>query len=106
VERSDEVPLEFDAAKIVARVQGRGGWFREGKRQLEQHRWRHEDLIPRSRSERLLLAAERLQADAEVERRANEAYQHYRATARDRLRSAAGRSGGPASDRRRCRPGR
>jgi transposase len=84
-ERSEEVPLEFDAAKIVARVQGREGWLREGKRQLEQHRWRHPDPIPRSRTERLLLAAERLEADAEVERRANEAYQHYRATARDRL---------------------
>jgi hypothetical protein len=84
-ERSEEVPLEFDAAKIVARVQGREGWLREGKRQLEQHRWRQPDPIPRSRTERLLLAAERLEADAQVERRANEAYQHYRATARDRL---------------------
>jgi transposase len=84
-ERSEEVRLEFDAAKIVARVQGREGWLREGKRQLEQHRWRHPDPIPRSRTERLLLAAERLEADAGVERRANEAYQHYRATARDRL---------------------
>jgi hypothetical protein len=85
LERSEGVPLEFDAAKIVARVQGREGWLREGKRQLERHRWRHPDPTPRSRRERLLLAAERLEADAEVERRANEAYQHYRATARDRL---------------------
>ena len=35
----------------------------------------------RSRRERLLLTAERLDG----ERRANEAYEHYRATARDRL---------------------
>jgi hypothetical protein len=50
--------------------------------------------LSRSRRERLLLAAERLEADAEVERRANEAYQHYRATARDRLgRRVAGRPG-------------
>jgi Transposase DDE domain len=83
-ERSEEA-LEFDAAKIVARVQGREGWLREGKRQLEQHRWRHPDPIPRSRRERLLLAAERLEGELGVERRANEAYQHYRATARDRL---------------------
>jgi transposase len=82
---SDEVPLEFDAAKIVARVQGREGWLREGKRQLEQHRWRHPDPIPRSRRARLLLAAERLEFDLAVERRANDAYQHYRASARDRL---------------------
>jgi transposase len=80
-----EVPLEFDAARIVARTQGREGWSREGKRQLEQHRWRHPDPILRSRHERLLLVAERLEAELDVERRANEAYEHYRATARDRL---------------------
>jgi transposase len=84
-EACEEVPLEFDAERIVARTQGREGWLREGRRQLEQHRWRHPDPISSSRRERLLLAAERLEADAEVERRANEAYQHYRATARDRL---------------------
>jgi transposase len=84
-EAAEEVPLEFDAAKIVARVQGREGWLREGKRQLEQHRWRHPDPIPRARRERLLLAAERLEAELDTERRANEAYEHYRATARDRL---------------------
>jgi transposase len=84
-EKAAEVPLEFDAAKIVARTQGREGWPREGKRQLERHRWRHPDPIPRARVERLLLAAERLEAELEVERRANEAYEHYRATARDRL---------------------
>jgi transposase len=92
-EACEEVPLEFDAGRIVARTQGREGWLREGKRQLEQHRWRHPDPIPRSRPGRLLLAAERLEGDAEVERRANEAYEHYRATARDRLgRRVAGRT--------------
>ena len=84
-EGSEEVPLEFDAERIVARTQGREGWSREGKRQLEQRRWRHPDPISRSRPERLLLAAERLEAELEVERRANEAYEDYRATARDRL---------------------
>jgi hypothetical protein len=69
----------------VARVQGREGWLREAKRQLEQHRWRHPDPILRSRPERLLLAAERLETDLEVERRASETYERYRATARDRL---------------------
>jgi hypothetical protein len=34
-EDSEEVPLELDAARIVARTQGREGWLREGKRQLE-----------------------------------------------------------------------
>jgi transposase len=85
VETSEEVALELDAERIVARTQGREGWLREGKRQLEAHRWRHPDPISRSRRERLLLAAERLEGDLDVERRANEAYEHYRATARDTL---------------------
>src|SRR4051812_18850161 len=83
---ADGVALELDADEIVGRGrQGRDAWLREGKRQLEQHRWENPDPIPRSRGERLLLAAERLGSDLDVERRANEAYQHYRATARDRL---------------------
>jgi transposase len=82
----DEVSLELDANEIVGRGrQGRDAWLREGKRQLEQHRWENRDPIPRSRGERLLLSAERLGSDLDVERRANEAYEHYRATARDRL---------------------
>jgi transposase len=89
----DEVPLELDANEIVGRGrQGRDAWLREGKRQLEQHRWEKPDPISRSRGERLLLAAERLQSDLEVERRANEAYEHYRATARDRLGRRPGRA--------------
>jgi hypothetical protein len=53
---SGKVPLEFDAERIVARTQGREGWLREGRRELEPHRWRHPDPIVRSRRERLLLA--------------------------------------------------
>jgi hypothetical protein len=84
-EASGELALRFDAERIVARTQGREGWLREGRRQLEQHHWRHPDPIRRSRHERLLLAAERLEAELDTERRANEAYEHNRATARDRL---------------------
>jgi hypothetical protein len=84
--RTDEVALELNASEIVGRGrQGRDAWLREGKRQLEQHRWENPDPIPRSRGERLLVSAERLGSDLDVERRANEAYEHYRATARDRL---------------------
>ena len=85
-EATDEAPLELDAKEIVGHGrQGRDAWLREGKRQLEQHRWNNPDPIPRSRGERLLLAAERLQADHDVECRSNAAYEQYRATARDRL---------------------
>jgi hypothetical protein len=85
-EPEPEMGLELEAKTIVGRGrQGRDAWLREGKRQLEQHRWEHPDPIPRSRRERLLLAAERLQADHDVEWRSNAAYEQYRATARDRL---------------------
>jgi transposase len=85
-EESEEVPLELHAKDIVGHGrQGRDAWLREGKRQLEQHRWQHPDRIPRGRPGRLLLAAERLQSDHDVECRSNAAYEHYRATARDRL---------------------
>jgi transposase len=80
-----EVPLELDATEIVGHGrQGRDAWLREGKRQLEQHRWDNPDPIPRSRKQRLLLAAERLESDLDVERRSNEAYEAYRAQGRMR----------------------
>ena len=72
----------FDAERIVARVQGREGWLRDARRQLEQQRWEDPDPVPRSREERLLLAAERLEDDLEAERRGNEAYERYRADGR------------------------
>ena len=84
-EAPEEVALELDRERIVARVQGRERWLREAKRQLERHRWRRADPIARSRSERLVLAAERLEGDLDVERRANEAYGRFRVSARDRL---------------------
>ena len=95
-ETSTELALRLDASEIVGR--GRGGrdaWPREAKRQLEQHRWEHPDPIRRARAERLLLAAERLETDLDVERRANEAYEHYRATARDRLGRRLGKQPSP-----------
>ena len=51
------------------------GWLREANRQLEQHRWEDPDPIARSREERLLLAAERLEDDLSAERAGNEAYE-------------------------------
>jgi hypothetical protein len=91
--------FEFDAERIVARVQGREGWLRDAKRQLEQRRWQEPDPISRSRTERLLLAAERLllaaerlDADLDAERRGNEAYEEY--WARGRMKDGR-RFGGP-----------
>jgi len=72
----------FDTKRIVARVQGREGWPREARRQLEQHRFTHPEPVPRSRSERLLIAAWRLEEDLEADRRANAAYEYYKAHGR------------------------
>ena len=86
-----EPEFEFDEERIVARTQGREGWLREA-RQLEQHRWQQADPIPRSRTERLLLGAERLEVDLGAECRGNEAYEQFK----ERRRAAGGRwVGGP-----------
>ena len=56
--------FEFNTERIVARGQGREGWVREARRQLEQRRWQAPDPVPRGRAERLLLAAERMEEDS------------------------------------------
>ena len=78
------VELEFDAKRIVARTQGREGWPREARRQLERHRWQHPDPIGRARIARLLLAAERLEDELDAERRAHTAYEEFK----ERLRKS------------------
>jgi transposase len=77
-----EGEFEFEAERIVARVQGREGWLRDARRQLEQRRWQDPDAISRSRPERLLFSAERLEGDLDAERAGNEAYEEYRAQGR------------------------
>src|SRR5207302_5986613 len=85
-EELSEPELVFDEERIVARTQGREGWLREARHQLERHRWQQPDPVPRSRAERLLLAAERLENDLAAERRANEAYERFK----ERRRAAGG----------------
>jgi transposase len=80
---SPGVKIELDSEVIVARTQGREGWLREARHQLDEHRRREAKPIARSRAERLLEAERRLQQDLAVERDANEAYEHYRAHGRD-----------------------
>jgi transposase len=77
------VKVELDSDVIVPRIQGREGWLREARRQLDEHRRRQAEPIARSRAERLLQSERRLEQDLEVERHANEAYEHYRAHGRD-----------------------
>ena len=78
-----EVKMELDSEVIVPRIQGRDGWLLEARRQLDEHRCREAKPIVRSRAERLLESERRMAQDLEVERAANEAYEHYRAHGRD-----------------------
>jgi transposase len=71
--------LELDPAVIVARVQGRQGWLREAKRQLDTRRQQDPRPVPRSRVGRLLVGEQKLQEDLAVEREANDAYEAWRA---------------------------
>ncbi len=81
--RSESSPAPRDA---------RAGCARQSARQRAT-RCQHPDAILRSRPGRLALAAERLAADLEVERRANEAYERFRESYRDRLgRRPSGRT--------------
>ena len=76
---------EIDPQRSVTREGGRREWLREGRRELERHREQARRAIPRDRDERLLDAAHRLGENHEVELAANQAYEHWRATARDTL---------------------
>jgi len=79
----EEVAYEFDTERIVARGQGRQGWTREARRQLEQRRSEQADPVPRSREDRLLAAGERLEAERDAHIAANRAYEDYRQNGRD-----------------------
>ena len=68
----------FDVERIVARVQGRVGWLREARRQQDRQRWQTAGPVPRSRAERLRLAAVWLEDDLAAEERGNTAYEAFR----------------------------
>jgi transposase len=71
--RGDELPPE------LATEQGRRGWLREAKRRLEERRAAEARPVPKSRPERLHEGKRRLEEEHDVHRRANAAYEAYRA---------------------------
>jgi hypothetical protein len=75
---AQRVALAFDQEQIVARDQGRGGWLRDARRQLDDHRQEISRPVPRSRMGRLLAGEQRLVEDLAVECEANAAYEAYR----------------------------
>ena len=73
-EACEELPLEFDAGRIVARTRGRGGPVAGGRAPARAASLaRHRDPIPRSRPG--AAAAGGRAGELEVERRANQAYE-------------------------------
>jgi hypothetical protein len=75
--RGDELPEHLSTS------QGRRGWLREAKRQLDEERAKDAKPVPRSRPARLKEAKRRLEEELWVESRANAAYEHYRVHGRD-----------------------
>jgi transposase len=75
--RGDELPEQLSTS------QGRRGWLREAKRQLDEERAKQARPVPRSRPARLKEAKRRLEEELWVESRANTAYEDYRVNGRD-----------------------
>ena len=71
--RGDELPPE------LATPEGRQRWLRDARRRLDARRAEEARPVARSRAKRLLEAKRRLEENLEVERRANAAYEAYRA---------------------------
>ncbi len=71
--------LRLEAEEIVDRSSGRRNWLRAARQQLDRHRALETRPVRLSRIERLLEAERRLSEELEVEHRANEAYEAYRA---------------------------
>jgi transposase len=89
--RGDELPEHLSTS------QGRRGWLREAKRQLDEERAKEARPVPRSRPARLKEAKRRLEEELWVESRANAQYEHYRVHARDSRGRRLGASPTPYS---------
>jgi transposase len=72
--RGDELPPHLSTHG------GRRAWLRDAKRRHEERRAQEARPVPRSREKRLAEGKRRLEEDLEVERRANAAYEAYRAS--------------------------
>ena len=71
--------LRLEAAEIVDRSSGRRNWLRAARQQLDRHPALETRPVHLARIARLLEAERRLSQELEVEHRANEAYEAYRA---------------------------
>ena len=67
----------------VLRRAGRREWFRVARAELEAHRAQQRQPIARDREDRLIDALDRFEENQRVDLAANEAYERWRASARD-----------------------
>ena len=95
-EESVEKPPSMPRGRAVD--QGRRGWHREARQRLDERREREARPIPRSREARLVESKRRLEQELVAERKANEAYEAYRA--RGISRDGRRFGGGPPSPHR------
>jgi len=71
--------VELDLERLVNGPEGRRGWIRDARDQLEEHRAANPRPVPKSRRERLLVGRRRLEEEHQVLLDANAAYEAYRA---------------------------
>jgi Transposase DDE domain len=87
-DQEPEQEVVVDREVVLGRGGRRGGrreWFRVTRRELEDRREERAEPIPRDREDRLFQALGRLEANHRVHVAANETYEHWRATERDKL---------------------
>ena len=77
--------LDIDRERLVNSEQGRRGWQRQARRQLDEKRRQKARAIAGPRPERLQESKRRLEENHQAELETNAAYDTYRETGRDRL---------------------
>jgi hypothetical protein len=77
--------IDLDLEELKRRRQGRRSWQREASHQLDAHRERQADPVPRGRRERLEGAKGRLEQELAVDTAANQAYETFHVSGRDTL---------------------
>jgi transposase len=85
-EEQSGAEVKVDPELVFGRDKRRGGrreWPRVARRELEKQREREARPVPRDREDRLFQALGRLEENHRVDLAANDAYEHWRATARD-----------------------
>jgi hypothetical protein len=71
--------VELDAQRLAAGPEGRRGWLRGAREQLDAHRAANPRPVPKSRRQRLLEGKRLLEEEHRVLIDANAAYEAYRA---------------------------